>query len=116
MIADEPEEDQGGTHDVGPDEYTDTDNKFDEVEDDMEEGQDSGEDSATSPYSEAQPNHPTPPVNPAKENRSPEAEIAALRQQLFAMEARTVRAEHERDEVIGGMTEMAQLLAQHFGI
>ena len=75
---------------MGPDEYTDTDYEFDETKDDMEEEQDSDEDPATSPVSEAQQNHPAPPVNPARENRSPEAEIAALRQQLFAMEARAV--------------------------
>ena len=55
-------------------------------------------------------------MNLPRENRSLEAEIAALRQQLYAMEARAVQAEHERDEVIGDMAEMAQLLAQHFGI
>ena len=68
---------------------------------------DSGKDHATSFVSEAQQDHSAPPVIPARENRCPEAEIAALRQQLFAMEARAVRAEYERDEVIGEMTEMA---------
>ena len=116
MLEDEPEGNQEGAHDVGPDEYTDTDYEFEETDDDIEEGQDPRKDHATSFVSEAQQDHPTPPVNPPRENRSPEAEIAALRQQLYAMEARAVRAEHERDEVIGDMTEMAQLLAQHFGI
>lgn len=32
------------------------------------------------------------------------------------MEARAVQAEQERDEVIWEMIEMAQLLAQHFGV
>ena len=116
MLEDEPEGNPEEAHDVGPDEYIDTDYEFGETDDDAEEGQDRDKDHIPSCENEAQPDHPAPPMNPPRENRSPEAEIAALRQQLYAMEARAVQAEHERDEVIGDMTEMAQLLAQHFGI
>ena len=116
MLEDEPEGNPEEAHDVGPDEYIDTDYEFGETDDDVEEGQDGDKDHIPPCENEAQPDHPAPPVNPPRENRSPEAEIAALRQQLYAMEARAVRAEHERDEVIGDMAEMAQLLAQHFGI
>ena len=116
MLVDEPGENPGEAHDVGPDEYVDTDYEFGEIDDDDEEGQVGDQEPVLPCENEAQPDHPAPPVNPLRENRSLEAEIAALRQQLYAMEARAVRAEHERDEVIGDMAEMTQLLAQHFGI
>ena len=38
MLEDEPEGNQGVAHDVGPDEYTDTDYEFEEADDDVEEG------------------------------------------------------------------------------
>ena len=38
MLEDEPEGNQGEAHDVGPDEYTDTDYEFEEADDDVEEG------------------------------------------------------------------------------
>ena len=116
MLEDELGENPGEAHDVGPDEYVDIDYEFGETNDDDEEGQVEDQDPVPPYENEAQPDHPAPPVNPPRENRSLEAEIAALRQQLYAMEARAVRAEHERDEVIGDMAKMAQLLAQHFGI
>ena len=116
MLEDEPEGNPKEAHDVGPDKYIDTDYEFGETDDDVEESQDRDTNHIPPCENEAQPDHPAPPVNPPRENRSPEAEIAALRQQLYAMEARAVRAEHERDGVIGDMAEMAQLLAQHFGI
>ena len=116
MLVDEPEGNPGEAHDVGPDEYVDTDYEFGELEDDDEDGRVGDQDPIPPCEDEAQPDHPAPPANPPRENRSLEAEIAALRQQLYAMEARAVQAEHERDEVIGDMAEMAQLLAQHFGI
>ena len=75
---------------MGPDEYSDKDYEFDGTDGDMEEEHDLDEDSATSPTSETKQDHPAPPGNPVRENRSLEAKIAALRQQLFAMEARAV--------------------------
>ena len=116
MIEDEPEGDQGGAHGVGSDEYTYTYYEFDGTDDDVDEERDTDEASVTPPTGETQQNHPAPPGNPTRDTRFPEAEIAALRQQLFAMEARAVQAERQRDEVIGEMSEMAQLLAKHFGI
>ena len=116
IFGEEPEENPGEAHGVEPDEYVDTDYEFGEIDDDDEEGQVGDQDPVPPCEIETQPDHPAPPVNSPRENRSLEAEIAALRQQLYAMEARPVQAEHERDEVIGDMTEMAQLLAQHFGI
>ena len=73
MLEDDPEGNQEGAHDVGPDEYMDTDYEFEETDDDMEEEQDSGKDHPTSSVSEAQPDHSAPPVNPAREYLSPEA-------------------------------------------
>ena len=75
---------------MGPNKYTDTDYEFDGTDDDMEEERDTDETPVAPPTGETQQNHPAPPGNPVRENRSPEAEIAALRQQLFAMEARAV--------------------------
>ena len=111
-----PEEEQGEAPGIGPDEYTDTDYEFDRTDGDMEVDGDTNESPIGPPNDEAHHDHPAPPGDPVDEDRSLEAEVATLRQQQFAMEARAVQAEQERDEVIEEMTEMAQLLAQHFGI
>lgn len=116
MLEENPEEEQGGAPGIGPDEYTDTYYEFDRTDEDMEEDRDTNEAPVEPPTDEAHQDHPAPPGNPVDEDRSLEAEVAALRQQKIAMEARVVQAEQERDEVIEEMTEMAQLVAQHFGI
>ena len=114
-IEDDPEEGQGATHDVGPDEYTDTDYEFEGTDDDTE-GEGDADEATESPTEEMDQDHPAPPGNRVIEDRSLEEEATTLRQHLFAMEARAVQVGQERDEVIGEMTKMAQLLAQHFGI
>ena len=111
VLEGEPEGNQEGAYGIEPDEYMDTDYEFEETDDDMKEDQAPDTGHIASPVSEVQRDPHVPPVNPSRENRSPEAVIADLRQQLFVMEARAVRAELERDEVIVDMTEMAQLLA-----
>ena len=116
MIEDAPEEAQGAVPDIKPDEYMDTNYEFEGNDEDMEEVRDTDEAPVESPTDKADQDHPAPPGNPMGEDRSPEAEAVALRQQLFAREARAVQAKLERNEVIREMTEMAQMLAQHFKI
>ena len=116
MLEANPEEEQGGSRGIGPNEYTETDYQSDTTDEDIKEDGDTNEVLVEPPTDEAHQDHPAPPGGPIDEDRSLEAEVTTLRQQLFAMEARVVQAELERDEVIEEMTKMAQLLAQHFGI
>ena len=116
MLEENHEEEQGAAPGIGPDEYTDTNYEFDRTDEDMEEDGDTNAAPDEPPTDEAHQDHLAPPGDPVDEDCSLEAEVATLWQLLFAMEARVVQAEQESDEVIEEMTEMAQLLAQHFGI
>ena len=90
MLEENPEEEKGGAHGIGPNEYTDTDYEFDRTDEDMEEDGDTNEAPVEPATDEAHQGHLAPPGNPVDEDRSLEAEVATLRQQLFAMEARAV--------------------------
>ena len=116
MLEEDPKGEQGGVHDVGPNEYADTDYEFEGTDDDMKEDRDVNEAPVEPPTDEAHHDHPTLPADPVGEDRSLEAEVVTLRQQLFAMEARAVQAEQQREKIIGETNEMDQLLAQHFRI
>lgn len=96
---------------VETDKYTDTDYEFYETDKDEEDDRDTDEVPAEPSTDEAHQDHPAPSGDPVNGTHSLEEEIATLRQQLFAMEARAMLVEQERDEVVVEMTEMAQLLA-----
>lgn len=117
MLEENSKEGQGVAPGMEHDEYTDADYEFDETNEDK--GDDSNteeEDPSDPPAGEAPQDSPVPARNPTGRALTPEEEIVALWQQVYATEAQAVLAEQERDEVIREMTEMTQLLAQQFGI
>ncbi|CAH1445261.1 unnamed protein product [Lactuca virosa] len=69
--------------------------EFDEV---AGEGRDTNEVPSEPPTSETVQYHSTVPRDLVDRTHSLEEEVATLRQQLLATEARAVQAEHERDE------------------
>ncbi|CAI9282878.1 unnamed protein product [Lactuca saligna] len=107
MIKDEPEGDQEGAHDIGPeeeqDEYVIFDFDYDEL--DQEPNEEKGVEEACSEPHQAEA--------PSNYLRSLEEAVISLKLQLIMTKARAVRAEQKVEVITQEVGELAELLVCH---
>ncbi|CAH1435717.1 unnamed protein product [Lactuca virosa] len=117
-LHDNPEENPDGGPVMGqevgpgvePKEYVVTDYEYDESDRESDEGKDVKETPSKPHPSEALSDPHTIQESNTDYIRSLEKEIANLKRQLFAAEARAVRAEKREEEITQEVNELAELL------
>ncbi|CAI9270881.1 unnamed protein product [Lactuca saligna] len=114
MIKDDPGEEQGAAHDVGPEvereEYVVTDYEYDESDQELDEEKDV-EEARSDPHLSKAPSDPrTVQKGDTDYLRSLEEAVISLKLQLFTAEARDVRAEKRVEVITQEADELAELL------
>ncbi|CAI9279912.1 unnamed protein product [Lactuca saligna] len=114
MIEDEPEGDQGGAHDVGPeveqDEYVIIDFEYDESEQELDKEKRVEEASSEPHLSKASSDPHTVQRVYTNYLRSLEEAIIGLKLQLITAEVRAVRSEQRVEVITQEADELAELL------
>ena len=114
MIEDDPEGDQGGAHDVGPeaeqDEYVIADFEYDELDQELDEEKGVEEARSELHLPEVPSNSRTVQRGDTNYLRSLEEAIISLKLQLITAKARAVRAEQRVDVITQEADELAELL------
>ncbi|CAH1436100.1 unnamed protein product [Lactuca virosa] len=113
-----PEGDPTMGQEVGPEEepeeYVVTDYEYDESDQESDEGKDVKETSSKPHPSKALSDPHTIQESDTDYIRSLEKEITNLKRQLFAAEARAVRAEQREEVITQEVNELAELLIRQF--